>query len=262
MMTEMGYNPYDVFAEIHAWRFSLPGTAQNEDIPFYVSLAREAGGPVLELACGSGRVAIPVARAGLEVTGIDLSEQMLAVGRRKIELEPPLVRERIRLLRGDMVDFSLAQRYRLVLIPFNSLQLVHSQEEQRKVLAGAARHMEIGGRLVLEVNARLRNLPQDAKPQHKWTKRWVERALTVTASERVRQDAQRRLTVFDMIFELVDDRGRRERVEVREGLRWTSREEIESSLESVGLRVLSVFGDFHRGPITCPEGRLIVIAAL
>jgi SAM-dependent methyltransferase len=253
-------NPYDAFAEIHAWRFSLPGVEQNRDIPFYISLARETGGPVLELACGSGRVAIPLARAGFEVTGLDLSERMLAMGRQKLLKEPPEVQARVRLLRGDMTDFTTGQRYPLILIPFNSLQLLHSPEDQRRALACAARHLAEGSRLVLEVNAGFKNLRSDEQPQHKWTRHWREKALTVSAGERVWQDVQKQVTVFDMIFETADERGRRERVEVREMLRWTSRGEVKAQLRGVGLRILSVFGDFERGPVARPEGRLVVVA--
>ena len=260
MAMERAENPYDRYAEIYGWRFSLPEAAQNRDILFYVKLAQEAGGPVLELACGSGRVALAVARAGFEVTGVDLSECMLAVGREKMLREPPETRARVRLLHGDMTNFSLAERFQLMLIPFNSLQCLPSVEQQRKALACAVRHLGQGGRLAFEVNAGFKNLPDDARARHKWTKQWVERDLTVSACERVSQDAANEATVFNMRFDLTDDRGRRERVDVRETLRWTSREEMERLLCDAGMRVVSVFGDFRQGPVAAPEDRLVVVA--
>jgi SAM-dependent methyltransferase len=211
------------------------------------------------------------------VTGLDSSERILAVGRQKAEREPPEVQARIRLLCGDMTDFDLSpldrlgatlsmvegsQRFRLVLIPFNSLQLLPSLEGQRKTIICAARHLVEGGRLALEVNPGFKNLPSDAnEKQLKWTKRWAERNLTVMAYERVWQDRENQATVFDMRFELVHDRGDRECTDVRETLRWTSLHQMEQLLKEAGLRVISSYGDFRRSPVPRVEGRLVLVAA-
>lgn len=259
MATDRTENPYDRFAEINGWRFSLPEAAQNRDILFYVALAREVGGPVLELGCGWGRVMLALARARFAVTGVDLSERMLAVGREKMCRERPEVLARVCFLQGDMTDFSLSERFPLVLIPFNSLQCLRSVEEQRSALACAVCHLERGGRLALEVNAGFKNLADDTTLQHKWTKRWVERNLTVLAYERVRQDRSAEATIFDMRFELRGERGRGEVVEVREALLWASQEKTEGLLRETGLRTVSVFSDFKRRPLSPPEDRLIFI---
>jgi len=260
MSAEKAENPYDRFAEIYGWRFSLPEAAQNKDILFYLALAREAGGPILELACGWGRVMLALARAGFEATGVDLSERMLAVGREKMRRDRPEVVARVSFLQGDMTDLSLPERFPLVLIPFNSLQCLRSVEEQRRTLACAALHLERGGRLALEVNAGFRNLAGETTLQRKWTKRWVERNLTVFAYERVSQDAENEATLFDMRFELADDHGRRQQVDVCERLLWASRAKVEHLLREAGLTAVSVFGDFRRRPVADPEERLIVVA--
>src|ERR1700742_1401756 len=75
--------------------------ARVEDVRFYVDLAETAGGPVLEYGCGNGRISIPSARAGAEVTGVDLSAPMLADLRARLGQEPEEVRARITLRRGD-----------------------------------------------------------------------------------------------------------------------------------------------------------------
>src|SRR5690606_39167723 len=103
------------------------------DVPFYIDLAREAaaaGHPVLELGCGTGRVTIPVARAGVEVVGLDNAPAMLDVARRKAGGAPIP-----RWVLGDMADFRLEERFGLVLIPFRSFLLLLTVEEQKRCLA-------------------------------------------------------------------------------------------------------------------------------
>src|SRR3712207_2727600 len=89
-----------------------------DDIPFYVEESRRAQGPCLELGCGTGRVLIPVASAGVEVTGLDSSAPMIARARRKVAALPDDVRARITLGEGDMRSFSLERRFALIYVPF------------------------------------------------------------------------------------------------------------------------------------------------
>jgi ubiquinone/menaquinone biosynthesis C-methylase UbiE len=117
------------------------------DVAFYLGLARQAaaaGQPVLELAVGTGRVAVEVARAGIEVSGLDLSPAMLSVARRKAA-----GLSNLSLVEGDMADFELGRRFGLVYIPFRSFLLLTSVEQQRACLACVRRHLEPGGRFAL-----------------------------------------------------------------------------------------------------------------
>src|ERR1700731_231756 len=88
------------------------------DLPFYLDLAKRYGGPVLEIACGTGRVLLPIARQGIAIDGVDNSLPMLRVLKSHIENEPPQIRRRITLHHGDMRDFRLRKKYPLVIIPF------------------------------------------------------------------------------------------------------------------------------------------------
>src|SRR5688572_23755792 len=91
--------------------------AARADISFYVEAAAKSGGPVLELGCGTGRILIPTARSGIEIAGLELSVGMLEACRRRLQAEPPEVRGRVSLQRGDMRDFDLGRSFRLVTIP-------------------------------------------------------------------------------------------------------------------------------------------------
>ncbi len=129
----------------------IPGGSVAGDLEFYLRLARESGGPVLELACGTGRVAWPLAEAGLEVTGLDLSAPMLRRAEAKRAAFPPAVAARARFLPGDMRSFDLGREFALVLVPFRAFQSLLTPEDQRSCLAAVRRHLRTGGRLVLDL---------------------------------------------------------------------------------------------------------------
>src|ERR1043166_9399508 len=84
------------------------------DLPFYVELARQIGGPILEMGCGTGRVLLPIAREGIEIDGLDNSPAMLKIFHQQIQNEPEEVRKRITLHEGDMRQFRAQKEYSLV----------------------------------------------------------------------------------------------------------------------------------------------------
>ncbi|MBM3464824.1 MAG: class I SAM-dependent methyltransferase [Armatimonadetes bacterium] len=116
---------------------TLPG-----EIEFYVNLARAAGGPVLELAVGTGRVGLEVARAGVELVGLDLSEPMLSAARHKAEAQGLSVT----LLHEDMRTFDLGRKFNLIYVPFRAFLHLHTQEDQRACLRRVAAHLAPSGR--------------------------------------------------------------------------------------------------------------------
>jgi len=122
------------------------------DLPFYLGLAREHGGPVLELGCGTGRVTLPIAREGIEVTGVDLSEPMLGVLLDKLAAsEPEEVRHRVTVRPGDMRTLRMEPKFRLVLIPFRAMQHMHAVEDQIAALSSARDLLAPGGLLAFDV---------------------------------------------------------------------------------------------------------------
>lgn len=128
--------------------------ANKEDLvdrDFYVELARKIGGPVLELACGTGRILIPIAREGIAIHGVDLSSAMLDVLRRNLQREPKDVKELVSLVQGDMRTFRSNREYRLVIIPFRPLQHMYTVEDQLAALTTAAFHLEDEGILAFDV---------------------------------------------------------------------------------------------------------------
>jgi ubiquinone/menaquinone biosynthesis C-methylase UbiE len=135
---------YDKIARVYdPWSRSVV-----EDVPFYVQEAVQSGGPVLELGVGTGRIAVPIAAAGIEVVGVDLSEGMLEVARERAELAG--VQLDLRL--GDMRDPPIDGEFPLVICPFRSLLHMETDADRRMALRAVSRGLSPGhGRFVFDV---------------------------------------------------------------------------------------------------------------
>lgn len=124
--------------------------SRHDDVAYYVRLGRLSGGPVLEYGVGTGRIALPLARAGVDVTGVDLSAPMLAQLARKLDSEPPDVKRRVRTVRGDMRTVRLRKRFPLVIAAFNTVLHLLERRDVEHFLAGVKSHLAPGGQLVFD----------------------------------------------------------------------------------------------------------------
>ncbi|MEO7093394.1 MAG: class I SAM-dependent methyltransferase [Polyangiales bacterium] len=123
-----------------------------DDVAYYVALASKHGNEVLEYGCGSGRIALPLARAGADFFGIDLSAPMLAELEKKVATEPDDVRRHVRVRHGDMREVALKKRFPLVICTFNTLLHLYSREDVERFLARVRGHLAPGGVFVFDAN--------------------------------------------------------------------------------------------------------------
>jgi len=216
---------YDAIARVYdPWSVSV-----TEDVPFYVELAVESGGPVVELGVGTGRIAVPTAAAGVRVIGVDSSPGMLRVCREHAELAG--VFELLDLRLGDFVDPPVDESVPLVTSPFRSFLHLGGDEERLAVLRAARRLLVPGGRLAFDVFEPSR---EDVEATHG---RWLERERGIF--ERAEWDeAARRLTLAV----------RGEGGATTMTLAWISPREWRRLLESAGFEVEGCFGWFDRRP--------------
>jgi SAM-dependent methyltransferase len=121
------------------------------DLPFYLELAEQYGGPVLEIACGTGRVTLPIARKRIEICGVDNSTPMLQMLNQHLAGEPQAIRERVRVQEGDMRSLRLDRKFPLVMIPFRPMQHMFTVEDQVAALKTAAAHLTDDGMLAFDV---------------------------------------------------------------------------------------------------------------
>lgn len=125
---------------------------RQQDVDYYVRHAIKHGGKVLELGCGNGRIALPLARAGVEVVGVDASAAMLRDLRKVLRQEPDEVQQRLTLQRGDMRKVRLGRRFDLVFCAFNTALHLYTRQDVEQFLACARAHLRPGGELVVDLS--------------------------------------------------------------------------------------------------------------
>jgi len=230
------------------------------DLPFWQSLAETTGGPALELACGTGRLLLPLARAGTELVGLDLSPFMLEVARRKLAQEPSEVQARCRLVESTMADFSLGQQFGLIYITGHSFQLLLTREEQRSCLSCCARHLRPDGLLVISVfNPRLDLLTNPAGHEYGRSDFQGPDGVTITCGGHSEYDLANQIVSGPLWYEYDSDQGHVVR-EYSVTLRYLFRFEFEWMLEACGFEVEALYGDFERGPFTAESSEMIFVA--
>jgi len=251
---------YDAIPDFGLLYDSVPLYAARQDVDFYVEEAKAAGGPVLEIGCGTGRILIPTARAGVTITGLDGSAAMLARCRSKLDAEPAAVQARVRLEPGDMRAFELGTTFSLITAPFRVVQHLITTQDQLRFLAAVARHLAPHGRLVFDVfNPRFDMLIGADGEEHEDT------ANQVLPDGRSLRRTYRigRVRWLDQVneAELIYYVGNQRHVQAFE-MRWYLRAELEHLLARAGFYVRQIYGDFKRGPVVdgCPD--LLVVAAL
>lgn len=128
-----------------------PHEQEGTDVDFYRELAAKSGGPVLELGAGTGRTLLPVARAGVEIHGLDTSRRMLDALRERLKNEPEPVRARVSVGEGDMREFELERRFAVVQIPFRGFLHNLTRADQLQCLRTCRAHLQPGGVLAFSV---------------------------------------------------------------------------------------------------------------
>jgi SAM-dependent methyltransferase len=123
----------------------------KRDIPFYIEFAQKINEPILELACGTGRLTIPLAEAGHEVWGVELSTQMLEQFKIKISNLPQEISGKIHLFQEDMSEFSLDRKFPLIIIPGRSFQLLYKEETENSCLKHVLEHLTDDGYFIVSI---------------------------------------------------------------------------------------------------------------
>ena len=234
------------------------------DVDFFVGAAREAGSPVLEIGCGTGRVLIPSARAGIDIVGLDVSPSMLAICREFVEQEPAEVRSRIELVEGDMRSFDCGRTFKLVTLPFRPFQHLVTVEDQLACLSGIRRHLVTGGRLVLDLfNPSLEALTQpigeESPPESEFT---TPDGRTVTRRFRfVARDLANQVNHVELIYYVTHPDGRTERLIHAFPMRYLFRFEAEHLLARAGFEVEQLYSSYDKSPFgSSYPGELIIVA--
>ncbi|MBM3933473.1 MAG: class I SAM-dependent methyltransferase [SAR202 cluster bacterium] len=254
----MESNPYDSCADVYDAIYSYV----QDDIPFYVEEAVESVGPVLELGCGTGRVAIPIAEAGVEVVGLDFSKQMLQVARRKAKQAMPRGESKLTLVHGDMRDFSLDRKFKLVIIPFRGFLSLLTVDDQVKCLETIRRHLEPDGRLIFDIFVPdPQMLAQDEDIAYHLRDVEDGEGGKIVLWHQTRYDHYSQAMSVRVTADVVAPGGDVSRRIYREfDLRYAHRWEMHHLLRTCGYEVLDLFGDFGMSPFEEGSEEMIWVA--
>jgi SAM-dependent methyltransferase len=223
-----------------------------EDIPFYIDKVKEYGEPILELACGTGRVTLPLAEKGISIMGLDLLDSMLKEARRKAN-ETGV---KIEWIEGDMTDFNLNKKFNLILMPgcaFNGLMDLESVEN---CLTCVKKHLEPNAGFIFDAfNPNLNILvrdPSETYPNAKYQDPDGSGLVIVTESTRYDKASQNLNTT--LTYSIADKTVSNELI-----LRIFFPQELDALLKYNGFNIKAKYGDFDQAPFTSESRRQILI---
>lgn len=234
------------------------------DLDLYLALAGRAAGPILELAAGSGRLAVPLAAAGHEVAAVDLDPAMLERARDRAREAGTTVAERLELIEADMLDLPLpaAGTYRLAFIALNSLFLLGTRAAQEKAIATLAGHLVPGGIVALDIW-----LPEpddlarfDGRLILDYVRTDPATGSRVTKITGARYDPARASVELTAIYEEGADGAPPVRWVRQDTLRLLGADELRAMVEDAGLVIEEMAGDHDLQPLGPGSERVVVVA--
>jgi len=256
MSTEDSCDPYKAFAEF----YDLYVGDWAGDLRFYLEFAAPAGRPVLEVAAGTGRLTIPLARAGVSIVAVDVSSSMLRILESRLALEPVEVRQRIRIVEADASALRLGEEYDLIIVPFYTFNYFVTAHRQRAALGAFSSHLSRGGRALIDVFIALPHIKEcPSEP--------VLRVDTVDprTGNRVRgwnvytMDTVAQIETRRHIFEATQGDGTVVRREFQTRRRYFFADELDQLFADNGFTVEAVFTGYEKAPPKPDSEQLVYV---
>ncbi len=234
----------------------------EEEIQYYIEYAKTTGGPILELGCGTGRILIPIAKAGFDINGIDISENMLNVAKKKIKARR--LSPHVTLTCSDMANFELPQKnFSMVFAAARSFMHLFTQDKQIACLNAVNRHMRPNGLLLLDLySPNFKRLSQPAESEYRVHREFnlPNGNLVVHKRRFLGTDQLNQVNSEEILFEEYGEGGSRIRTKkARMDTRYTFRFELQLLLERAGFEVQALFRDYRKAPYD-GTGELLVVA--
>lgn len=238
-----GYEGWDDYADYYDWENAQ--TVGRRDIAFWEQMAESVDEPILELGCGTGRVAIPVAKKGATVIGIDRSASMLARGRERVR--KARMAARVKMIRGDIRYLPFPDKsFPLVMAPYGILQSLLDEKVLSATLTEVQRVLTRRGTFGLELVADLPAWEEYSKQTSLRGKRGPN-GKPIVLIESVKQDRKNHITRFEQEF--VEGRGKSATSKKFSlAFRTLSVPQMVQRLEKAGLQVSALLGDYQGGP--------------
>jgi SAM-dependent methyltransferase len=227
----------------------------DDDVEMYRAFALRREGALLELGCGTGRVAVPLAEAGINVTGVDFSAGMLAVARSR-GADLPLT-----CVEGDMREVRLRRKFATVLIPFGSLQHMPTPDDVAQAMLTVARHLARDGVAIIDIEA---PHPEDFEPgAHPlvlhWTRPWNGGLVSKLVAVDGRPSEGLRYVTFH--YDIQPPEGPLRRVSHEFVLRVITAGELQLAARLAGLELVAEYGDYDLSPVSDGDDRYVAFFA-
>jgi len=239
-----------------AWLYDLDHRDHlRDDIPFYIEYAKQQQGEVLELGCGTGRVALTLADNGFQVTGLDLSQQMLDVFRKKLAEKPG---NKIEIIHGDMSDFRLDKKFAMIIAPFRAFQALTDDKDIAHSVECVRDHLADDGIFIINAFN-----PRPVMDQNwcygetvSWERQDEQTGIHVVKKHRGDKiDTKNQVIYVHFAFEVTYPDGRTERIADDLTLKYHYRDQLLAVIEKAGLEISEEYSWYDKAP---PGGREII----
>ena len=231
--------------------------SSNEDIPFYLSYAKEFGSPVLDIAAGTGRVSFELARKGFDVVAVENSSMMLEVFREELAKQDTSISNRISIVEGDMRNFALNQKFPLIIIP-TSFGHALTTDEQLSLLRCVHSHLAVNGVFILDLFPGGRQPEYASFEEHSVD---IDGGRTVSRSGIMKSDPLKQILSLDLTFTIRDAHTGTilKEINQKSGAALIFKREANLLLMLSKLECIEEFGDFSKSPYTPDSGRQILV---
>jgi ubiquinone/menaquinone biosynthesis C-methylase UbiE len=231
----------------------------SEDLDMYRNYAELNGGKILELACGSGRVLLPLAQEGYELTGVDSSEKMLKLAQQRLQAKD--LASHCQLVQQDMRTLQLEQKYRLAIIALGSFGHITTRKDQQNTLAAIRAHLSPSATLILDISNGDARYMEDLSGQVLHQGTWpLQDGSYATHFVSPSTSPEKHLLELIHFYERHCQGGPVERTVITTHLYLFERTELELLLERAGFVIKDVYGDYDLGPFNLASPRMICIA--
>ncbi len=232
---------------------------EKDDVNFYLSEAKKYGPKALELGIGTARLAINLAKAGIETWGIDKSQYMLDEAEQKIRKLRPEVRDKLRLIKADVIDFQLSEKFNLIYFPSSSFDHIIYPNDQRKALENIKYHLKPKGAYIFDLYL-VSDLKQD--------KGWFMERKEVNDSKYVLRtgyhvtDGKKKVITLNMWYEVYENGRMIERYHEGSQVYIHSAEGIRNLLRETGFRIVKEYGNHNGKPFQKNDNLIVIISEI
>lgn len=248
-------NEYDQIAPFYDIEHAL----FREDLDMYRNFAELTSGRILELACGSGRILLPLAREGYELTGVDSSAAMLDLARQHLRRER--LAQRCALVQQDMRTLHLKQTFRLAFIALGSFGHITARKEQQQVLASVRAHLSPGATFIVDISNNDARYMEELSGQMLHQGTWhTENSEILSHFVSPASSHDHHLLELTHFYDRHTQGGTVQRSVITTFLYLFERSEIELLLEQAGFAIKDIYGDYDFGPYHLESPRIICVA--